>query len=76
MTPAQQAQEAGIDLSLLEESLRLTPEQRLLRHQAALELVLAVEKAGMEMRERARQSCDISATRTSDVEQDDSFPGQ
>jgi hypothetical protein len=55
MTPAQQAEEAGFDLSLVDESLRLTPEQRLLQHQAALELVLAMERAGMELRERTTQ---------------------
>jgi len=52
MTPAQQAEAAGFDLSLVEESLRLTPQQRLLQHQAALELVLAMERAGNELRER------------------------
>jgi hypothetical protein len=55
MTPAQQAEEAGFDLSLVDESLRLTPEQRLLQHQAALELVLAMERAGVELRERTAQ---------------------
>jgi hypothetical protein len=56
MNPAQQAEQAGIDLSLVEESLRLTPEQRLLQHQAALALVVAVEKAGRELRERQQRS--------------------
>jgi hypothetical protein len=55
MTPAQQAEEAGFDLSLVDESLRLTPEQRLLQHQAALELMLAMERAGVELRERTAQ---------------------
>jgi hypothetical protein len=55
MIPAQQAREAGFDLSLVDESLRLTPEQRLLQHQAALELMLAMERAGMELRERTTQ---------------------
>jgi hypothetical protein len=55
MTPAQQVREAGFDLSLVDGSLRLTPEQRLLQHQAALELMLAMERAGMELRERTAQ---------------------
>jgi len=45
-------QAAGFDLTLVEESLRLSPEQRLLQHQAALELVLAMERAGRQSRER------------------------
>ena len=56
MTPAQQAEHAGFDLSLVEESLRLSPEQRLLQHQAALELVLAMEQAGRELRERTQRT--------------------
>lgn len=39
------AESAGIDLSLIEESLRLTPEQRALQHQAALEMALQLETA-------------------------------
>ena len=35
----------GIDLSLIEESLRLTPEQRTLQHQTALEMALQSEAA-------------------------------
>jgi hypothetical protein len=55
MTAARQAEEFGIDLSLIDEALRLSPEQRLLQHQAALELVLEMERAGMELRERTAQ---------------------
>jgi hypothetical protein len=55
MTPAQQAERAGIDLSLSEQSLRLSPEQRLRQHQAALALVLAAELAGRELRERQQR---------------------
>jgi hypothetical protein len=55
MTPIQQAEEAGFDLSLVEESLRLSPERRLLQHQAALELMLAMEQAGRELRERTQR---------------------
>jgi len=39
------AEHAGIDLSLAEESLRLTPEQRALQHQSALEMALQLETA-------------------------------
>jgi hypothetical protein len=56
MTPVQQAEEAGFDLSLVEESLRLSPEQRLLQHQKSLELVVAMEQAGREMRERTQRA--------------------
>jgi hypothetical protein len=55
MTPAQQAEQAGFDLSLVEASLRLTPEARLLQHQAALDCVLMAEQAGREMRERTQR---------------------
>lgn len=55
MTPDQQAEEAGFDLSLVDETLRLTPERRLLQHQAALALVLEAERAGMELRERVTE---------------------
>lgn len=55
MTPIQQAEQVGFDLSLVDESLRLSPEQRLLQHQKSLELVLAVEQAGKDMRERPQR---------------------
>ncbi|MEO8314034.1 MAG: hypothetical protein ABI645_04485 [Pseudomonadota bacterium] len=55
MSPLQQAEAAGFDLSLVDESLRLSPEQRLLQHQQSLELVLAVEQAGKDMRERTQR---------------------
>ena len=37
--------EAGIDMSLLEEALQMTPAKRLREHQRALDLVLALIKA-------------------------------
>jgi hypothetical protein len=55
MTPVQRAEQAGFDLSLVEGSLRLTPEQRLLQHQTALDCVLMAERAGREMRKRTQQ---------------------
>jgi hypothetical protein len=56
MSPAQQAENAGIDLSLIEESLRLTPEQRLVQHQAALVLVTAAEQIGLEQLIAAKEA--------------------
>ena len=39
------AEQDGIDLTMLRERLRLTPTERLQRHQAALELVEALRNA-------------------------------
>jgi hypothetical protein len=43
-TAAQRAEIYGIDLSLITENLRLTPEGRIDQHQAALELALTLQK--------------------------------
>lgn len=40
------ARRAGIDLDLLDSNLALTYEERALRHESALELVLALREAG------------------------------
>jgi hypothetical protein len=40
------AVEYGFDMSLVEDALRLTPEQRLEQHQRALDMVLEVKEAG------------------------------
>jgi hypothetical protein len=40
------AVEYGFDMSLIEDTLRLTPEQRLEQHQRALDLVLEIKEAG------------------------------
>jgi hypothetical protein len=40
------AAEYGFDMSLVEDALRMTPEQRLEQHQRALDLVLEVKEAG------------------------------
>lgn len=40
------AQKFGIDLTLLVERLRMTPTERLERHQSALEMVEALREAG------------------------------
>jgi len=47
------AELAGFDLSLIDESLRSSPEQRALQHQEALTLLLQLEIAGKEFREVA-----------------------
>lgn len=39
------AERLGIDLSLIDESLRLTPEQRAIEHQRALDMALQLESA-------------------------------
>jgi len=45
MSAIDEATRAGIDLSLIEENLRLTPEQRAIRHQAALNMALQLKAA-------------------------------
>jgi hypothetical protein len=40
------AHKAGIDMSLIEDSLRLTPEQRLVEHQQVIDFLLEVQEAG------------------------------
>jgi hypothetical protein len=46
-------QEAGFDEGLIESNLRLTHEDRVLRHQAALDLALALEASGSKLRGRS-----------------------
>ena len=41
----EEARRAGIDLDLLDSNLALSYEQRVLRHESALELVLALREA-------------------------------
>lgn len=52
LNPIEEAAHAGFDLSLVEESLSCTYEQRALCHQAALNLVLEMEDAGRRIRDR------------------------
>jgi hypothetical protein len=40
------AHAAGIDMSLIEDALRKTPEQRLAEHQQVIEFLLEVHQAG------------------------------
>jgi hypothetical protein len=48
------AVEYGFDMSLVEDALRLTPEQRLEQHQRALDMILEVKESG----ERARHAAE------------------
>lgn len=45
MTAVQRAEAYGIDISLLEENLRLSPAERIARHDQALELAMALQEA-------------------------------
>ena len=42
----EQARAYGCDMALLEESLRRTPAERIARHQACLDMILALRKGG------------------------------
>ena len=59
LSPIETAEQAGLDLSLVDENLRLSPEQRVLQHEAALNLVLQMEAAGRQLR-----NADLVATTT------------
>lgn len=48
------AAQAGIDLGLIKDNLRLSYEERVLKHQHALDLVLAIEQARRERRQRRK----------------------
>ena len=43
-----------VDISQLMRNLMLSPEQRLMEHQTALNLVLELEKAGKKLREQSQ----------------------
>lgn len=60
MTALEEAGRAGIDLSLIEASLGYSYDMRAQQHQAALELVLELERVGRELR-GATQSVDRTA---------------
>jgi hypothetical protein len=49
----EEAELAGFDLSLIEDSLSLSYDQRAIQHQQALDLALELERAGRELRERS-----------------------
>ena len=54
MSAISEAERAGFDLSLVDESLRCSYEQRALQHQVALELALELEKTGQQLRDRTQ----------------------
>lgn len=54
----QEAERAGLDMSLLNENLRCSFEQRALQHQAALELALEMEMKGQQLRDRTQSIAD------------------
>jgi hypothetical protein len=54
--PSLAAQKAGFDLSLIEANLALSLEDRVRRHQAALDLVLELEKAKTKRDDALRNS--------------------
>ncbi len=41
------AMEAGIDMSLIEHALQLTPEERLAEHQQVIDFLLEVQESGL-----------------------------
>ena len=55
-TATEIAEAAGIDMSLIRENLALSYEQRVIQHQAALELMLEMERAGQKLRDSTRSA--------------------
>lgn len=58
----EEAERAGVDLSLLDDNLSLSYDQRAIQHQEALNLALELERAGRELREQS-ESVDSAALR-------------
>ncbi|MFO1434850.1 MAG: hypothetical protein U1F34_00195 [Gammaproteobacteria bacterium] len=50
MTAVKQAELAGFDIGLIDESKRCSYEQRALQHQEALSLALELERVGQQLR--------------------------
>jgi hypothetical protein len=63
LTAFEEAERAGFDLSLLEESLNYSYEERAVHHQRALDLALEMERAGRQLRERSRPTSSASMRR-------------
>lgn len=51
MVAVEQAERAGFDMSLIDESLRISYEQRALQHQEALNMAMELERAGRQLRD-------------------------
>lgn len=62
-TAIEEAERAGFDLSLVEESLGLSYDQRAMQHQEALNLALELEGAGRKLRERPEPADPASVRR-------------
>ncbi len=60
VNPIGEAERAGFDLSLIDESLSYSYEQRALHHQAALNLALEMENAGRRIRDRHQPTASTS----------------
>lgn len=60
MNAVQQAEQAGFDMSLIDESMRCSYEQRALQHQEALNLALELERIGQQLRDRTQSSAATS----------------
>jgi len=56
MNPIELAEAAGVDLSLIDDSLSRSYDERAIQHQDALNLALEMERAGNELRERYQSS--------------------
>jgi hypothetical protein len=63
LTAIDEAQRAGFDLSLIEESLGYSYEQRAVHHQRALDLALEMERAGRQLRERSQSTAPAALRR-------------
>lgn len=56
MSAVKIAERAGFDLSLVDESLRCSPQERARQHQAALEVALELETIGRQLRDRTQST--------------------
>jgi hypothetical protein len=63
LNPIEEAERAGFDLSLIDESLNYSYEERALCHQAALNLALEMEGAGRRIRDRHQSTTTASLRR-------------
>jgi hypothetical protein len=59
----EEAERAGFDLSLIEESLSYSYEQRAVHHQEALNLAIEMERAGRLLRDRDQSTISASLRR-------------
>jgi hypothetical protein len=56
LSAIEEAERAGVDLSLIDDSLSRSYEERAIQHQKALNLMLEMERAGNKLRERYQSS--------------------